>query len=255
MLSGLLARNASTSGNGSATDSKPSGKVSHKPRKVVLRETKQKTEALLDAISRTITTARSMFADDSFTTSCLMKQALQFFQTPSEDPGSLPQELRLTTHTLLMTLPSSNHLLLLPQSIRMYKPYIDGTSVMTPSLQSQLKEKLESWFKKMIQDVRGAFADWFASLETMREVWDVRDSLLTWLKGTQGLDSPEKQELESIINTASRIQATCVWKVELEALETSFRDGLVSATKMLEQELTDHIYGASQSRCGICRRH
>ncbi|KAM5533953.1 hypothetical protein V8D89_012378 [Ganoderma adspersum] len=242
MLSGLLARNASTSVNGSATHVKPSGKVSHRPRRVVLRETKQKTEALLDAISRTITTARFMFADDGSATSCLMKQALQFFHTPSEDPGPLPQELRLTTHTLLTTLPSSNHLLLLPQSIRMYKPYIDGASVMTLTLQSQLREKLESWFKKMIQDVRGAFAHWFASLETMREVWDVRDSLLTWLKGAQGLDSPERQELESIINTASRIQATCVWKGELEALETSFRDGLVSATKTLEQELTDHVY-------------
>ncbi|KAI1789825.1 hypothetical protein LXA43DRAFT_974094 [Ganoderma leucocontextum] len=226
MLSGLLTRNASTSGNGSATDAKPNGKVSHRPRKVVLRETKQKTEALLDAISRTVSTARSMFANDSSATSCLMKQALQFFQAPSEDPGSLPQA----------------HLLLLPQSIRMYKPYIDGASVMTPTLQSQLRDKLDGWFKKMIQDVRGAFADWFASLETVREVWDVRDFLLTRLKGTQGLDSPERQELESIINTASQIQATSVWKGALEVLETSFRDAVVSATKALEQKLTDHLY-------------
>ncbi|PIL31763.1 hypothetical protein GSI_06467 [Ganoderma sinense ZZ0214-1] len=243
-LSGLLARNASTSGNGSATDAKSTGKVSHRPRKVVLRETKQKTEALLDAISRTVSTARFMFADDGSATSCLMKQALQFFQAPSEeDPGLLPQELRLTTQTLLTTLPSSNHFLLLPQSIQMYKPYIDGASVMTSTLQSQLREKLEDWFRKLIQDVRGVFADWFASLETVREMWGVRDSLLTWLKNTEGLDSSERQELESIINTASQIQATCVWKGELEGLETMFRNAVVSATETLEQELPGHVYG------------
>lgn len=251
MLSGLLARNASTSGNGFATDAKPTGKATHRPRKVVLRETKQKSEALLDAISRTVSTARAMFADDGSATSCLMKQALQFFQAPSEDPGSLPQELRLTTQTLLTTLPSSNHLLLLPQSVRTYKPYVDGASVMAPTLQSQLREKLEGWFNKMIEDVRGAFADWFASLETVKEVWDVRDSLLTWLKGTQGLNSSERRGVESIINTASQTQATSVWKGTLEVLETSFQDAVVSATKALEQKLTDHFYGASQPRRGV----
>ena len=254
MLSSLLTHSASTSVNGPSIDIKFNGKIPHRPRKVVLRETKQKTEALVDAITRTVFTARSMFADDS-AAPCLMKQALQFIQAPSDDTKSLPTELRLTTQSLLTILPSSSHLLLLPQSIRMYKPYVDGTSVMTPTLQSQLREKLESWFKKMIQDVRGAFTNWFASLETVREVWDVRDSLLAWLRGTQGLASPERLELEFIINTASQVQATSVWKGALGVLETSFRDAVVSATKTLEEELTGHLYGAPQPRSGFVRSY
>ena len=254
-LLSLLTRNASTSANGSATDSKPNGRVSHRPRKVVLRETKQKAEALLDAISRTVSTARTVFADDGSTTSSLMKQALQFFQAPSDNPESLPPELQLTTQILLTTLPSSSHFLLLPQSIRTYKPYIDGAAVMTPALQPQLKDKLENWFKKMVQDVRGALSDWFASLETVGEVWDVRASLLAWLNGVRGLESPERLELESIINAISQNQATSVWKGALGQLEVSFRNAVTSATKALAQEDTDYIFGTLRPQpCALyCR--
>ncbi|TBU34734.1 hypothetical protein BD311DRAFT_802305 [Dichomitus squalens] len=242
MLSGLLTRNASTSANGSATDAKPNGRVSNRPRKVVLRETKQKAEALLDAISRTVSTARTVFADYGSTSPSLMKQALQFFQAPSDNPESLPPELQLTTQIILTTLPSSSHLLLLPQSIRTYKPYIDSATALTPALQPQLRDKLEGWFKKMIKDAREALADWFASLETIGEVWDVRGSLLTWLSGTQGLESPERQELKSIINLASQNQATSVWKSALGLLEVSFRDAVTSAMRALEQEAADHKF-------------
>ncbi|KAI0734996.1 hypothetical protein C8Q76DRAFT_710587 [Earliella scabrosa] len=238
-LSGMLNRTASTSANG---DAKPNGKGPHRPRKVAVRETKQKVEAVLDAIARTVHTARCMFADSESSSPPLMKLALQFFQAPSDDPGALPTELQLSTQILLTTLPSSSHFLLLPQSIRTYKPYIDGAAVMTPTLQPHLRDKLESWFKRAVQDARSAVADWFAGLDSVREVWDVRTSLLSWLKGADGLESPERHEIESIIDSACQNQATSVWRGALDALVSSFRDAIDSATQALEQAGNENPY-------------
>ncbi|KAI0719966.1 hypothetical protein C8T65DRAFT_634464 [Cerioporus squamosus] len=236
-LSSMLTRNASTSTNG---DAKPNGKGPHRPRKVAVRETKQKTEAVLDAISRTVSTARTMFADGS--SPSLMKSALQFFQAPTDNPGSLPTELQLTTQILLASLPSSSHFALLPQSIRTYKPYIDGAAITTPALLPQLRDKLESWFMKAVQDSKGAIADWFADLSSVREVWEVRTSLLAWLDATEGLESSERSELESVINNACQHQAASVWNRALDELDSSFRTAVASAMKAVESEADVHPY-------------
>ena len=238
-LSSMLTRNASTSNNG---DAKPNGKGIHRPRKVAVRETKQRTEAVLEAIARTIGTARTIFADSS--SPSLMKMALQFFQTPTENPGALPTELQLTTQMLLTSLPSSSHFALLPQSIRTYKPYIDGAAVTTPALLPQLRDKLESWFGRVVQDARGAIADWFSDLGSVRDVWEVRRSLLAWLSTMEDLESSERLELASLINNACHRQATSVWKSALEELDSSFRNVLGSAMKAVESDPGAHSYGA-----------
>ncbi len=238
-LSSLLTRSASTSTNG---DAKPNGKGPHRPRKVAVRETKQKAESVLDAISRTVSTARTVFADGS--TPSLMKLALQFFQAPTDSPESLPPELQLTTQKLLTSLPSSSHFALLPQGIRTYKPYIDGAAVTTPTLLPQLRDKLESWFKKAVQDAKGAITDWFADLVSVREVWEVRASVLAWLDATEGLETPERSELESVINKACQHQATCIWNRALDVMDSSFRTAVASATKAVESEAGAHSYGA-----------
>lgn len=245
----MLTRTASTSANG---DAKPNGKVPHRSRKVAVRETKQKVEGVLDAIVRTVGTARATFADSVSSGPSLMKLALQYFQAPSDNPGALPPELQLTTQTLLTTLPSSSHLLLLPQSIRAYKPYIDGAAVMTHALQPHMQDKLESWFKRAIQDARSALSDWFAGLDSVREVWDVRTSLLSWLRGADGLESPERFEIESVINGACQKQATSVWKGALDALEAVFDEAIGSATRALEDTASEHPYGMSSLRPIVC---
>ncbi|RDX51056.1 hypothetical protein OH76DRAFT_1507349 [Lentinus brumalis] len=248
-LSSILTRSASTSTNG---DAKPNGKGPHRPRKVAVRETKQKAESVLDAISRTVSTARTVFADGSIPS--LMKLALQFFQAPTDSPESLPPELQLTTQKLLTSLPSSSHFALLPQGIRTYKPYIDGAAVTTPTLLPQLRDKLESWFKRAVQDAKGAITDWFADLVSVREVWEVRASLLAWLDATEGLETPERSELESAINKACQHQATCIWNRALDDMDSSFRTAVASATKAVESEADAHPYvlqsGAHSSTAG-----
>ncbi|KAH9858012.1 hypothetical protein C2E23DRAFT_864999 [Lenzites betulinus] len=234
-LSSLLNRNASASSNGTATDSRVNGKSPHRPRKVVVREAKHNAEHVLEAISRTVCTARLMFAEVPSGGLPMMKEALRFLQTPTDIAEELPPELQLSTQILLSSLPSSSHLLLLPQNIRSYKPYVDNTSLADPSLQTQLREKLRTWFRKALQELRDALADWFAPLDSVREVWDVRAELLQWLKGADGLDTSERQELETAIDAASLTQATSVWKAALSRLESSFCNAIATATTALTE--------------------
>ncbi|KAI0361425.1 hypothetical protein OH77DRAFT_1492477 [Trametes cingulata] len=239
-LSSLLPRNASTSSNVNALSVTPNGKTPHRPRKVVVREAKQNAEAALDVISRTLGTAKLIFADSPAGESALMKAALHFFQTPSDSPGHLPPELQLSTQILLSSLPSSSHFLLLPQNIRAYRPYVDTASLDGPTLQTALRERLETWFRKASQELHGALADWFAPLECVREVWEVRSLILQWLKDAGGLERSEREELESVVDAASSNQAAAVWKVALARLESSFREAVTAATEALTQNASQH---------------
>ncbi|KAI0778364.1 hypothetical protein BD413DRAFT_465008 [Trametes elegans] len=239
-LSNVLVRNASSSANGQTAEPKANGKAPHRPRKVVVRETKQKAEAALNVVAHTLGAARQIFADSPSGELSTMKQALHFFQTPSDDPAHLPSELQLSTHLLLSSLPSSSHLLLLPQPIRTYKPYVDSASLSAPNLQHYLQTKLRSWFEKAIADLNEALADWFTPLDSVRDVWDVRSALLLWLKDAEGLDRLERQELESAIDTASLKQATAVWKSALDHLESSFRESVTTAANELTTNPREH---------------
>ncbi|KAI0830492.1 hypothetical protein BC628DRAFT_871518 [Trametes gibbosa] len=240
-LSSLLNRNASASSNGHLTNPQQNGRSSHRPRKVVVREVKQNAEHVLQAISRTVGTARLMFADASSGSSPMMKEVLHFLQTPTDTADELPPELQLSTQILLSSLPSSSHLLLLPQTIRSYKPYVDDTSLVDTKLQTQLREKLRTWFSRALQELHAALADWFTPLGSVREVWDVRASLLHWLKGAEGLDPSELQELEAVVDAASLTQATSVWKVALVSSESSFRNAVATATTALNEDSAGHL--------------
>ncbi|OSD03253.1 hypothetical protein PYCCODRAFT_1409591 [Trametes coccinea BRFM310] len=239
-LSALLTRTASTSANGSAGDTKPNGRVSSRPRKTVVKETKQRAETVLDLVSRTVGTARLIFTNTSNDSAPILKRALAFFQAPTDTPGNLPPELQLSTLILLSSLPSASQLLLLPPSIRAYKPYVDGAPLATPELHTQVREKLQGWLKRAVQELREALTDWFAPLESVRDVWDVHSALLRWLEQAEGLESPERGELESIIDGVALQQAAAVWKTALNRLELSFRDSIVAAATALAEDAGAH---------------
>ncbi|KAH9944230.1 uncharacterized protein BXZ73DRAFT_87170 [Epithele typhae] len=211
-LATLLTRNASTS---------------HASARSVVRETRQKTENVLSLIALTIATARVVFSYGRAESPSLMQQALHFFQASSDSSPSLPPELQLSTQILLASLPSSSHLLLLPPSIRAFKPYIDGTAVGTSALQPHLEDKLESWFKKALQDTR---------------IWDVRTSLQIWLKAAEDLESSERSEIRTMVDSTSQHQAAAVWKEALASIERSFQVSVKDTMDALDQHADEHQF-------------
>ncbi|KAI0962021.1 hypothetical protein AcV7_000961 [Taiwanofungus camphoratus] len=231
-ISTVLSRTQESLAN--ANPSEVPGMTSIRSRKAELRGAKQKLQAVLDIVSRTLGAARTIFADSTETDHLsMMKLALQYIQTEKLSFQTLPTELQITTQSLLTTLPSSAHYLLLPPIIRSYRPYVDGVSPMSPILQSELHQKLGSWFHQTMEDVLVAMEGLFSRLQSIREVWELRFSSWRWLEGADAFEIYEKTHIKSAIDEISQQRITAVWKSALAVAEVAFIERLASALTLL----------------------
>jgi hypothetical protein len=210
-------------------------------RRTFLRELRNSTQAALDSISRTITTARNIFQANHADPS-LIGGVLQHIQsdalTPSAPDRSLSSELQLTTQTLLTTLPSSAHFLLLPPNLRSYKPYVDLTSSSSAVPQPQLAEKLDDWFQRSTKSFQDSLERWFSDLQSVKEVWGVRSSIRKWIHSTSELGNEEHNHVRLIFDSVCRQRVTGIWKADISKTEALFRERLHSLLSDKSQNLT-----------------
>ena len=213
-------------------------------RKAVVRNVQSKLEAVLEVISSTIGVARHLFLGLS-DREPLLADVLNFIQADSvPTTNELPSELKLTTPTLLSTLPSSGHFTQLPPNIKAYRPYIDNG--VTSSLSGEtLRSKLQGWFTKAIEDVKAALGKWLSDLHTVTEIWTFRTAILQWLDSSDGLVMNEKTSLVAILDAACLQQASTVWKVTLDSATKEFRDLLTRALSDLKNWTPDSTLGNS----------
>lgn len=209
--------------------------ASLRSRKVVVREVRQRLKVVLEVVSRTLGIARTIFIGVDGESPSLMQQVLDHIQT--DDPQSaakLPTELRMTSQSLLSSLPSSNHFLLLPSNVRLYKPYVDGASLATPDSTGQLLVKMDDWSQKAMQQVQQALESWFVDLQTIREVWQIRKWSLSWIRIAGGLQTQERTQLKTILDDICKKRATSMWKSALDSVAASFRVRLEESLSQLE---------------------
>lgn len=223
--------------NGSTATSSKFGAngVPSRSRKVVVREVRQKLKAVLDVVSRTLSTARTIFIEIQGNHSSLMGDVLEHIQTDdSHTVADLPADLRLTTQSLLSSLPSANHFLLLPVNIRTYKPYVDGVSLSSQDISTQLNRRLDDWFQKALQQVQHALKNWFADLQSIREIWQVRKWFDTWISNADGLREQERVRLGGVLDAACKQRAIAVWNASLDATVTAFTTRLETCLSQLD---------------------
>jgi len=195
------------------------------------KDIRQSIEACLDIITRTVSTARTIFQEQKTAGKSLMTSVLENIQ-PTADPtglNSLPQELRLSTQLLLSSLPSSTHFLLLPQTIKSYKPYVDLTSTSSTVLPSILVKRLQDWFQKSCTEFSQALCTWFSSVNGMKEMWKLRNWIRKWLFGADGLLEGERSHLHRIVDDACRQQLTSIWTAALKNARSGFEKELETA--------------------------
>ncbi|KAI0706115.1 hypothetical protein BC835DRAFT_1260582 [Cytidiella melzeri] len=221
--------------NGNAIDAaSPQDGTNVKSRRVIIREVKQKLKAALEIVVRTMGISRRIFIPQSDGNSPLMNQVLHHVQNNDTiSAKTLPAEVRLTSQTLLTTLPSSNHFLLLPPSIKWYKPYIDGSPLLASAQGAQFKQKLDDWFEKAMQNIRTAMELWFAELSTIRDLWELRRWCQAWLQSAEGLDARETGEFRTVLDSVCRQLAVMIWKSALKLSEVAFREHLDSALETI----------------------
>ena len=192
------------------------------------KDIRQSVEACLDIITRTVNAARTIFQEREPTGKSLMTKVLENIQ-PNADPlefNSLPPELRLSTHLLLSSLPSSSHFLLLPQAIRSYVPYVDLTSTSSIIPSSVLANKLQDWFQKSCIEYSQALRTWFLKITGMKEMWKLRNWIRKWLFEADGLLKDERSYLHQIVDDACRRQLTSIWTDALRNAKSGFEKEL-----------------------------
>jgi hypothetical protein len=223
-------------------------------RSVIVREVRQALLTVLDVIFRTLKTSRDIFQVDPILQSSMVYDALEYIRSDSPDQsttGSLHPELQLTTQKLLSTLPSSPHFLLLPQSLRSYKPYVDGSSSSSRIPSTQLTEGLDEWFRKSTKMLRAAAERWISKLRSVTEVWNVRSSTLKCIKLASGFEEQEDTLLKTMFDDLCRERLHSIWKSSLADAENSFSAKIESTVSSLTKgedvplagELTFYLAG------------
>lgn len=227
------------------------GKTTARARKLILREVKRNLQTALEAISHTLRSARDIFSDTVSGEPGMMQCALQYIQD-EKAAGSLPPELQMTTRALLNSLPSSAHFSLLPDTIRSYKPYIGATSSSSSVTQSLLQQKLGEWLTRSLETIQAVATKWLASLETVKEVWDIRASSFTIIAKLHGLDPHEQARFRAIVDSLCQQQTVSVWQTALRNTASSFNEHLTSAVQSLKSISEESISGRPPMSAAVC---
>ncbi|KZT30827.1 hypothetical protein NEOLEDRAFT_1053694 [Neolentinus lepideus HHB14362 ss-1] len=213
-----------------------------KIRKSVVQEVKGRLQAVLDVISRTVSTARDIFQEDVEPYhQSMIRRVLAFIQSDSStsSANALPKDLQLTTSGLLTDLPSSTHLLYLPPNIKAYKPYVDLSSSSAVVQQSSLRTKVRDWFDAAINEFETVAETWLEDLSSIEEVWRVRKMLLKWLRSGSELQEAERARLRTVLDTMYRKRISHLWRAALLDVDTGFQGKLSSVVDNLDESEND----------------
>ncbi|KAL0951537.1 hypothetical protein HGRIS_008221 [Hohenbuehelia grisea] len=224
-------------GNGQISDGIISRKQANAPRGLSMQDVKQKISVVLDCVSSTTKVARETFLDESDRLSLLM-QILEHLQSDSLEPpssGTLPTQLLLSTQALLGNMPSSTHLLLLPPSIRSYKPYVDLSSSATTLSQQQVTQKLKAWFMDSLSSAKTTAEQWFSGLRDVRHVWSVKMFIQKWLHSSDALQDSEATQLADLFASVCHKRVLAIWKQSLVQTQADFKRRLTEAITSIGQ--------------------
>ncbi|KAI0031403.1 hypothetical protein K488DRAFT_79063 [Vararia minispora EC-137] len=191
-----------------------------KARKAILRDVRDSLDLVLNVIALTVGAARRIF-NDSPSSPSLMTRVLTFIEIPQSSDFALPAELQMSTQKLLSNLPSASHFTLLPLSIRSYKPYVDLDSPATVVVPAYLTERLSQWFQQATTDLKRAAGGWFADVDTLTDLWELRRWTHLWAKTDTQLVQSEIETILDTVDAVVRIQAAELWKARLGDMETA----------------------------------
>ncbi|KJA28288.1 hypothetical protein HYPSUDRAFT_74168 [Hypholoma sublateritium FD-334 SS-4] len=193
-----------------------------------LREVTQSMKKAFNTIAQTLSTANIVFQDESSKPSLILC-VLRSMQDDKPDGRALtyrlPNELQVTTQSLLTQLTSSANFQLLPANLRSYKPYVDLNSSSTRLPPMELAQRLQEWFQSSCDHWRNSAAHWLQGLQSLKEVWTLRNSMLRCITGS-------RLKVEQILFISSQIDSLYheriigIWQRVLSDAEAKFKKTL-----------------------------
>ncbi|KAF9041731.1 hypothetical protein BDZ89DRAFT_981120 [Hymenopellis radicata] len=241
LLSYGLGKSPMSPSLGRAANGHPPEQGDSKP---TARQIKDITQAALDNIASTVKTSRDVF-ENSSSSSSIAESVLGYIQSDStlqsSAYASLPTELQLTTESLLMTLPSSTHFMLLPAHLKFYKPAVDVNSPKSRVSPADLRREVITWLEKATTTLKVSLDRWFVDLSTVKNVWTTRHSLRKWILSFNAFQEQETKGLSDIIDAACRKRISTIWRLVLSQAETSFRESILQAVSSFSGHQTDAL--------------
>jgi conserved oligomeric Golgi complex subunit 1 len=184
----------------------------------------------LNIISQSVCTARSIFRHNA-SEPPLIGRVLESIQADSSKPDepspTLPDELYLSTDSLLANLTSSANFQLLPLTIKSYKPYVDLNSSSIFLAQPQSSQKVQTWFQQSSSLWQTCAGGWLTGLQTVKEVWTLRSSIRRWIMAS-GLKEEEIIHLLSTTDSLCHERIVRIWTQALTGAEALFKSRLNS---------------------------
>ncbi|KAH9486511.1 Conserved oligomeric Golgi complex subunit 1 [Psilocybe cubensis] len=196
----------------SSSSSQANGQISSS-KTIPVREVTQAMKNSLNTISQTVCTVRVIFQDQPSRPSLIyrvLESIQEKFTNPDDGNESLPEELRLSTQSLLTHLTSSANFQLLPPNLRTYAPYVDLNSSSITISQKGFSQRLKEWFNDSCTQWRQAAKEWFSGLQSVKDVWTVRNSMKRCISGS-GLIETEKGCLDSDLESLCHERITEIW--------------------------------------------
>lgn len=213
-------------------------------RRMPVDDSKDAIRLLLDLVFITARVARQIFKSVESSPS-LIDRILLHFQTgttPQAEQDSPIAELYLTSQTLLLSLPSSTHFLLLPANIKSYKPFIDPDSQSSFVSQTTLTLKLDEWFNKSLEVIRPSVAQWLSSLKTIKELWSVRLAITNWIRESELLAN-EARIVEKLFDDLHGSTASQIWISRIHHTEQNYTHKLQKVVAEFSNPVCLHSAG------------
>ncbi|KIY51289.1 hypothetical protein FISHEDRAFT_37614 [Fistulina hepatica ATCC 64428] len=217
----------------------------------IVREVREAVLSSLDVIASTLKACRAIFGasdDKEHSPGSRVRDVLDFIQSEGTESslqyGHLSADLLLTTHSLLMSLPSSTQFLLLPQNLRSYRPHVNPKPEFSSVTAEHLAERLEDWFRGSCESLQTAFQRWFGGLQNIREVWSVRSSMIQWLQSVAGLSTGETEAVKSIVDVVALRRVSDIWKTSMANATDKFGQQLASIRSTLRERPKGYLFFA-----------
>nr|BAH22605.1 hypothetical protein UP8 [Pholiota nameko] len=226
--------------------------LSAKP--VSVREVTQTMKRALSIVVQTVITARAVFQDEPSQESLIVRVLRSMQEDQQENTrlvDALPEQLYLTTQSLLSHLTSSANFQLLPVNLRSYKPYVDLNSSSSLLNRTELSQRVEEWYKSSCDQWRHSAAQWFSELHSIKEVWSLRNAIRRYVVGTALLQG-ESAYIVSNLDSLCHERILGIWQNLLLETEAKFKKSLHDDVSLCQQkENTKGTYNLKQSTLPI----
>jgi hypothetical protein len=141
--------------------------------------------------------------------------------------GARSENMTPSTDDVLASLPSSTHLLLLPPSIRSYRPALDIINARS-SITNARESAISTWASDAFQSIKDEVSLLLGYTKTIAELWRLHDQVLSHPDVSESIGARMWKEM---VVSATHSHTSILWNQRLSELLETFSASMKEAVK------------------------